>query len=122
MARRSLTLVVALLSLWPGRLPAQDAPTARSRSIVGELIRVDLEHSRVTLKTADKEPREYELEVDAATRFVWQGRALKLEDLRVGERAVAVVSEDERGRRRASLVKLGASAYAVPQASKPPRL
>lgn len=86
---------------------AQDPPLLRSRTVVGELVRIDLSRQTVTLKVAEKPPREYELQVDAETRYVSEGRALRLADLRPGERVVAVVREDERGRRRATLLKLG---------------
>lgn len=88
---------------------------AKTRTVVGELIRVDLSRQSVTVKTGDKEPRELELTVGAETRFVSQGRALRLSDLRPGERTVAVFSEDVvTGRRRALVVKLGTSSFAVP--------
>lgn len=102
---------------------AQEPPQATSRTLVGELVRIDLSRPSVTLKVAEKPPREYELPVDAETRYVSQGRALRLVDLRPGERAVAVLREDGRGGRRVTLLKLGASAYAAPLSapSKPPR-
>lgn len=105
-------LFLGLLALAAG---AQENGVAKSRTVVGELIRVDLSRQSVTVKTGDKEPRELELMVDAETRFVSQGRALRLAELRPGERAVAVFSEDVvTGRRRALVVKLGTSAFAVP--------
>lgn len=102
---------------------AQEPPQATSRTLVGELVRVDLSRPAVTLRVAEKPPREYVLDVDAETRYVSQGRALRLIDLRLGERAVAVLREDGRGGRRVTLLKLGASAYAAPLSapSKPPR-
>lgn len=98
-------------------------PLARTSTLVGELVRVDLERPAVTLKVVDGRPREYEIELDEATRFVSRGRVLQLADLRVGERAVAVVTEETSGRRRATLLKLGAGPYAAPrpEASKSPR-
>ena len=61
----------ALLWLLPVLpLLAQDPPEARSRSLVGELVRIDLSRQLVTLKVAEKPPREYELAVDAETRYV----------------------------------------------------
>lgn len=112
MPRDLSALCLAFAALQAG---AQETPIAQSRTIVGELIRVDLSRQSVTVKTSDKEPRELELVVDAETRFVSQGRALRLAELRPGERAVAVFSEDAvAGRRRALVVKLGMSSFAVP--------
>lgn len=91
---------------------AQDG--AAARVLVGELVRLDLSRSCFTLKAGDREPREYEVVVDSATRLTSQGRVLRLEDLRPGDRVVAVVTEEAGGRRRASLVKLGPSSYAAP--------
>jgi hypothetical protein len=93
----------------------ESVPIAKTRTVVGELIRVDLSRESVTVKTGDKEQRELELAVDAGTRLVSQGRALKITELKPGERTVAVFSEDVvTGRRRALVVKLGASSFAVP--------
>jgi hypothetical protein len=106
-------LPFALVALFVGA--QETAPVANTRTVVGELIRVDLSHSSVTVKAGDKEPRELELAVDAGTRLVAQGRALRLAELRPGERTVAVFSEDVvTGRRRALVVKLGTSSFAVP--------
>lgn len=102
---------------------AQEPPRATSRTLAGELVRIDLSRPAITLKVAEKPPREYVLDVDSETRYVSQGRALRLVDLRPGERAMVVLSEDGRGRRRVTLLKLGASSDAAPPSapSKPPR-
>src|SRR5687767_6408054 len=89
-----------------GLLLFAQEPQATSRTLVGELVRVDLSRPAITLKVAEKPPREYLLDVDSQTRYVSQGRALRLVDLRPGARAVAVLSDDGRGRRRVTLLKL----------------
>jgi hypothetical protein len=113
MARCAALLIVGLAAILPPRLSGQE-PVARARTLSGELVRVDLSHGSITLKSAERQPREYEIGVGADTRITSQGRVLRLEDLRPGERVLAVFTEDGRARRRASVLKLGPSAYAAP--------
>jgi hypothetical protein len=110
-------LVVALM---PCLLAAEEPAT---RTLAGELVQVNLQRSQVTLKVPAKDPggfREHEIDLTPATRITSRGRALKLEEARAGEPAVAVCATDARGRLQAVTLKLGPSAYAVPT-PPPPR-
>jgi hypothetical protein len=105
-----------MLALGAAAGAAQAAPPpspAVARVIVGELTRVDLGRRSVSVKTENRdagrtegrEARELETATGPDTRFVSKGRALRLEDLRPGDRVVLLVS-DEGGRRRARVVKV----------------
>lgn len=91
------------------------APKARSHTLAGELVRVDLSRRSVTLLTKGREPREVELAVEEGkTRITWAGRLKLLEDLRPGESVLATCSDDRAGRHRALVLKVGPSRYAAP--------
>ena len=77
----------------------------RRATIAGELTRVDLTRRSVSVKTDGREPRELEASTGAETRIVSRGRAVRLEDLRPGDR-VLVATGDEAGRRLARVVKV----------------
>jgi hypothetical protein len=109
--QRSLLLAAVLAA---GPLVADEAPRARSFTLVGELVQVDASGSSITLRVSGKPPKDHALAVEPETRLVSEGRALRLAELRPGGRALAVVSEDASGRRRLTLLKLTAP-------SKPPR-
>src|SRR5262245_8000129 len=106
----------------PDQAPADEASRvkARSHTIVGELVRVDLARRALTLKTMDREPREYELVIEDGTRITSGGRVAKIEDLKAGERVLATCSDDESGRHHARVLKIGASRPASPSTSATP--
>jgi hypothetical protein len=94
------------LAVAAGPLSAQEPARATSRTLVGELVQVDVAGASVTLRVKGKEPKDYALDVEAETRLVSEGRALRLADVRPGGRALAVVSEEPSGRRRLTLLRL----------------
>jgi hypothetical protein len=109
---------------------AEPATPALSRVVAGELTRVDLGRRSVSVKPDARDAargesgdaRELEAAVGPETRFVSRGRAVRLEDLRPGDRVVLVVS-DEGGRRLARVVKVvGRTALPAPSPanSNPP--
>jgi hypothetical protein len=81
--------------------------------VTGELTRVDLGRRSVSVKPEARDEarsdggdaREVEAAIGPGTRLVSRGRALRLEDLRPGDRVVLVVGE-EGGRRLARVVKV----------------
>jgi hypothetical protein len=110
------SLVVALL---PCLLLADEPAT---RTLVGELVQVNLQRSQVTLKVPAKDPggfREHEIDLTPETRITSRGRALKLEEARTGEPAIAVCVTGARGRLQAVTLKLGPSAYSAPTPAPP---
>lgn len=90
------------------------APRARSHLVAGELVRIDLGRRVLTLKTAEAPPREIEVAVEGTTRIRAGGRAVRLEDLRTGERALVSCTDGEPGRHAARWIKIGPSRYAAP--------
>ena len=94
------------------------APPA-ARVIAGELTRVDLARRSVWVKTEGRDTREMEAATGPDTRLVSRGRAVRLEDLRPGDRVVLVAGE-EGGRRLARVVKIvGRVALPAPAPSAP---
>jgi hypothetical protein len=102
------------LSAVAGAAWAAEPPSpAPARVVTGELTRVDLGRRSLSIKPEVREAARTDgadaREVDAAigpdTRVVSRGRALRLEDLRPGDRVVLVVGE-EGGRRLARVVKV----------------
>lgn len=89
-------------------------PPSSTSLIVGELTRVDLARRSVVVKTEGRETREREAWVGAETRVVSRGRAVRLEDLRPGDRVVVVAAEDG-GKHLARVIKVvGRTAVASP--------
>jgi hypothetical protein len=96
------------LSLVASAASAVESPAPpASRVIAGELTRVDLARRSVSVKTDGRDPRELEVATGPDTRLVSRGRAVRLEDLRPGDRVVLVlVIGDEGDRRLARVVKV----------------
>ena len=85
-----------------------------ARVMAGELTRVDLARRSVSIKTEGRDGREVDAATGPDTRFISRGRALRLEDLRPGDRVVLALG-DEGGRRLARVVKVvGRVALASP--------
>jgi len=88
-------------------------PPPPARMVTGELTRVDLARRSVAVKPEARDAaradggdaREVEATIGPDTRLVSRGRAVRLEDLRPGDRVVLVVGE-EGGRRQARVVKV----------------
>jgi len=93
---------------------------ARSHLVVGETVRVDLGRRSLVVRVAGGEPREMEFAIDDATRFASAGRAIRLDDVRPGDRVVVSCSDGEGGRHLARLVRSGGSRAAVPTPSPTP--
>ena len=107
---------------------ADPASTPAARVISGELTRVDLgrravwvkSEAREGAKAESREARELDAAIGPDTRLVSRGRAVRLEDLRPGDRVVLVVG-DEGGRRLARVVKVvGRAALPAPPAVTSP--
>jgi hypothetical protein len=107
---------------FPAPAPGQEASRvkARSHTLVGELVRVDLARRTVVVKTTEREPREHEIVLDDATRITSGGRVQRIEDLRGGERVLATCVDDQSGRHRARVLKVGPSRHAAPAPSATP--
>lgn len=97
-----------------------EAVKARSHLVVGEAVRVDLGRRSLVVRVAGGEPREMEFAIDDATRFASAGRAIRLDDVRPGDRVVVSCSDGEGGRHLARLVRSGGSRAAVPTPSPTP--
>jgi len=104
-----LALSAAAGAAWAAEPPSP----APARVVTGELTRVDLGRRSVSVRpeardeaqTDGRDAREVEAAIGPGTRLVSRGRALRLEDLRPGDRVVLVVGE-EGGRRLARVVKV----------------
>ena len=84
------------------------APDPAAYVVTGELARVSLARSSVTVKMAGPPPREVELRVAAETVISSRGRPLRLPDLRPGDRITAACEDDAAGVHHAERIKLGA--------------
>ena len=87
--------------------PCVAAPDAASHVLVGELVRVSLPRSAVGVKLVGPPAREIEVRVGPATVMSSRGRALRLPDLRTGERIMVACTDDAGGVHRAHRIKLG---------------
>ncbi|MGE0455447.1 MAG: hypothetical protein AB7O37_14915 [Vicinamibacteria bacterium] len=99
---------------------ALEPPALRAASLVGVLVKVDLERSSVTVRAADGEPREYQIQVDDKTRITDSGRALGLAELRTGERIVVAYVEEGPARRRATALRQGPASLRAPERTPRP--
>jgi hypothetical protein len=107
------------LSLGATVVWAAESPAPPARVIAGELTRVDLTRRTVSVKTEGRDPRELEVATGPDTRLVSRGRAVRLEDLRPGDR-VLLVTGDEGDRRLARVVKVvGRVALPAPSPAAP---
>ena len=97
---------------------AAEPPAPLLASVMaGELTRVDLARRSVSIKTEGRDGREVDAATGPGTRFISRGRAVRLEDLRPGDRVVLVAGEED-GRRLARVVKVvGRVALPVPSPS-----
>ena len=100
----------ALAAAFLAAVPRVASPDAASYVLSGELVRVRLVRSSVTLKVAGTPAREVEVEVGPDTVISSRGRALRLADLRPGERILAACADDAAGVRHARRIKLGGKA------------
>jgi hypothetical protein len=115
-------LLAAGLGVLCARELAADAGSAgvRGQTVAGEVVRADLGRQVLLVKIAGREPREMELAIDDATRLTAAGRAIRLEDVRPGERVTASCVPAGPGRCVARLVRAGAGRAAVPAPSPSP--
>lgn len=82
-----------------------EAPAPPARVMTGELTRVDLGRRSVSVKTEGRDAPEVDAATGPDTRIVSRGRAVRLEDLRPGDRVV-LVAGGESGRYLARVVKV----------------
>jgi hypothetical protein len=110
----------ASLALATSAVAADPSPSpVAGETVAGELTRVDLVRRSLAVKTEGRDPREVEAVVTDKTQLASRGRAVRLEDLRPGDRLVMVAVE-EGGARQARLVRiLGRSALAPPSPAPP---
>ena len=113
-------MLAVLLAAGLAALSARAAPGEaegagiRSPLVAGEVVRADVSRQVVLVKVAGREPRELELVIDDATRLSAAGRAVRLEDVRPGERVTASCAPAGPGRCLARLVRVGGARAAVP--------
>lgn len=120
MSREASAAAAIGLCLVAGMALGLEPPAPRAASLVGALVKVDLERSSITVRAADGEPREYQILVDAKTRITDSGRALGLADLRSGERIVVAYVEEGPARRRATAIRQGPPSSRAPEPSPRP--
>ena len=120
MSRRALAAAAIGLCLVASMALAKEPPAPRAASLVGALVKVDLERSSITVRAAEGEPREYQIQVDEKTRITDSGRALGLADLRSGERIVVAYVEEGPARRRATALRQGPPSLRAPEPTPRP--
>jgi hypothetical protein len=111
------TLVVCVsVAAQPSPAAAQIPPTpattadtpavkARTHLLVAEAVRVDLRRRVLVVKTGDQPPAELQIGVEEGrTRVSSGGRAMKLEDVRPGDRVAVSCSDDASGAHVARLI------------------
>ena len=95
-------------------VPDGDPGRPRTLVVVGQLSRLDLVEQLVWIRV-DGRAAELQLRVEPKQAYlVWGGRPVHFEDLKPGERAMAVYAPEVPGPPRARVLKLGPSRYAVP--------
>jgi hypothetical protein len=87
--------------------PCAAAAEVASHVLVGELVRVNLTRNSVGVKLAGPPAREIEVRIGPGTVMSSRGRALRLTDLRPGERVMVACTDDAGGVHRALRIKLG---------------
>lgn len=87
--------------------PSGAVPDPTRHVLVGELARVSLPRGSVAVKVAGPPPREIEVRVGADAVLSARGRALRLSDLRTGERVLVACTDDAAGVHHAQRIKLG---------------
>ena len=91
-----------------------DEGPGRTLVVVGQLSRLDLVEECVWIRK-DGGAAELQLRVEPKQALLtWGGRLVRFEDLKPGERAMAVYALEVPGPPRARVLKLGPSRYAVP--------
>jgi hypothetical protein len=86
------------------------AADGASHVLSGELVRVSLPRSSVGVKLPGPPAREVEVRVGPDAVLSSRGRALRLADLRTGERIVVACRDDAGGVHHARRIKLAARA------------
>ena len=117
-----MLLFLAVLSALAGPPPpsTEAPPRARAHTLVGTVLRVDAKRHVVTLGPKGEPPVERDVVIEESTRLIADGRAIGLEDVRIGARAVVVCEDDARGTHHARIVKAGAARHAAPEPSTEP--
>lgn len=95
-------------------VPDEDPGRPPTLVVVGQLSRIDLVEQSVWIRI-DGRAAELQLRVETKqTDLTWGGRLVRFEDLKPGERAMAVYAPEVPGPPRARVLKLGPSRYSVP--------
>jgi len=90
------------------------------RVVEGELLRVDLGKRLIVVRPSSGAPREVDVRISAATVLSASGRALRLEELKTGERVVAACDGAQTSACTALRVRTGPARSAVPPAPRSP--
>jgi hypothetical protein len=115
--------------MWPGyalvvlvlQSPSPEArPAARAHTIIGPMIRVDTKRRVLTLGVSVPDAREVDVQLGDGTRLISHGRTITLADLKLGEKAVVICNDDDRGLHHAQVVKAGTASHAAPEPKTSP--
>jgi hypothetical protein len=110
-----LVLLAWIVALAGGASPSP-AP-AHLDLVEGQVVKIDLSQGQLVVKVAG--PRDLIVVVDGSrTLLSRQGRALRLDDVRAGERIVAACEDRVRGRCAARVIKVGTWKRPEPEAPK----
>jgi hypothetical protein len=117
-------LLATLLPQAPAAPPGGN-PVAKARThlLVAQAVRLDARRRALVVKTGDQPPVELQIGVEEGrTRVTSGGRAVRLEDLRPGDRVAVSCTDDASGAHTARLIVIrprGASPAATPTPAPP---
>lgn len=111
----------AALQAAPAAPPDTGEAKAKTHLLVAEAVRVDLRRHVLVVKTADTPPAELQIGVEEGkTRVSSGGKAIRLEDVRPGDRVAVSCSDDAAGAHTARLIVIRPRGAASPAPSPTP--
>jgi hypothetical protein len=123
MVLEALLLAAVIAQAAPA--PAAEAPGAKPKShlLVAAAVRADTQRRLLFVKTADQPPVELQIGVEEGkTRVTAGGKAVRLEDVRPGDRVAISCSDDAAGAHTARLIVIRPrDASPAPKPSPTPR-
>lgn len=103
--------------------PSAESPAAKARMhlLVAQAVRVDPRRRALVVKTGDQPPVELQIGVEEGkTRVTSGGRAVRLEDLRPGDRVAISCTDDATGAHMARLIVIRPRGGASPAPTPTP--
>lgn len=110
-------LFLSAAALQAPAAPASDAEAkGKTHLLVAEAVRVNLRRRALVVKTLDKPPVELQIGVEEGkTRVSSEGKAIRLEEVRPGDRVAISCSDDAAGAHTARLIVIRPRGAASPE-------